>query len=596
MAKATVATTVFNSGQISPLLFERKDAPFYQGAFRYGRNFLATVQGSIIKRPGTRFVYPAKNTLVQAGNAIRLIPFVFNSEQGYALEFGAGYVRFFLRGSNNELGVLVDGNGDIVEVATPYSADDLPRIQYAQQADQLWLVHPSHPIQVLSRKSAIDWEIAEYETVGGPLLNRNIDEDVTFLSVSLTLGNTVATPKLYALSEVQKGSTVEFAFNHDGNSKNPSLLPQVGQTLSIRVQVSGFQPWQPDSQNRTPQKKYRVGRTAYYARNVYLNVSDPNAVYSDVNPPVHTKDVASDGKIDWKYLHSGEGSIRVTDTGTLANGGIYVIGTVETANLPLKETKPEDGIAETADNWGDAKGEIITTDWALGAMSPSTGYPSTVSFFQQRLWLSGIRQQPQTVWASHIDKYNTFTLGSNDDEGVQFTIASDQVDLIQWLVPTRMLIAGTPSSEFSIRANQSNAAITPSNINVAPETAYGCEPDVQPLRAGSSVFYVERGGKKLRESRFNYDIDGLVADDRTIYAEDIFIADDGEYGRMTALALQRTPIPILWTSLSNGILAGMSYERGQEVHGWHLHDLGGKVVGMCVIPDRYHKEDRMGSG
>ena len=40
------------------------------------------------------------------------------------------------------------------------------------------------------------------------------------------------------------------------------------------------------------------------------------------------------------------------------------------------------------------------TDWKLGAFSATTGYPSCVSFFEQRLVFAGTTQQPQTMFFS----------------------------------------------------------------------------------------------------------------------------------------------------------------------------------------------------
>ena len=41
-----------------------------------------------------------------------------------------------------------------------------------------------------------------------------------------------------------------------------------------------------------------------------------------------------------------------------------------------------------------------TTDWALGAFSDTTGYPSCVSFYEQRLVFAGTEAQPQTLYFS----------------------------------------------------------------------------------------------------------------------------------------------------------------------------------------------------
>jgi hypothetical protein len=39
-----------------------------------------------------------------------------------------------------------------------------------------------------------------------------------------------------------------------------------------------------------------------------------------------------------------------------------------------------------------------STDWALGAFSDTTGYPSCVTFFEQRLVFAATLSQPQTLY------------------------------------------------------------------------------------------------------------------------------------------------------------------------------------------------------
>ncbi len=49
-----------------------------------------------------------------------------------------------------------------------------------------------------------------------------------------------------------------------------------------------------------------------------------------------------------------------------------------------------------------------TTDWALGAWSKTTGYPSCVSFFEQRLVFAGTTENPQTLYFSKSGDYENF--------------------------------------------------------------------------------------------------------------------------------------------------------------------------------------------
>lgn len=78
-----------NSGELSPLLDGRVDKEFYAAGARTLENFIPTVQGPIIQRSGNGYVKEVKNSAQKT----LLIPFQFNVEQAYALEFGDLYMR-----------------------------------------------------------------------------------------------------------------------------------------------------------------------------------------------------------------------------------------------------------------------------------------------------------------------------------------------------------------------------------------------------------------------------------------------------------------------------------------------------------------------
>ena len=77
----------FTKGEISPELESRFDLPAYQAALRRATNVKIRRTGGISKRMGTRFVSECLSGV--AG----LLNFQFSDDQGYALEFGQGYMR-----------------------------------------------------------------------------------------------------------------------------------------------------------------------------------------------------------------------------------------------------------------------------------------------------------------------------------------------------------------------------------------------------------------------------------------------------------------------------------------------------------------------
>lgn len=78
----------FSKGEISPELQSRFDISIYNAALRQARNVRVLRTGGVAKRMGLRFVAECLSS-----SAVRLLPFQFSDEQGYALEFGQAYMR-----------------------------------------------------------------------------------------------------------------------------------------------------------------------------------------------------------------------------------------------------------------------------------------------------------------------------------------------------------------------------------------------------------------------------------------------------------------------------------------------------------------------
>ncbi|MEL5315742.1 hypothetical protein PTR49_05615 [Serratia ureilytica] len=146
--RANLIKTNFTAGEISPRLMGRVDIARYANGAKRIENAVCVVQGGVIRSPGTRFAAAAKFGDQRA----RLIPYIFNREQAYILEFGNGYVRFFQNGAQ-----LVNGNNSPYEISSPFSADMLPAVKYVQGADTMFLVHPSVKPHRLQRRGQLDW-------------------------------------------------------------------------------------------------------------------------------------------------------------------------------------------------------------------------------------------------------------------------------------------------------------------------------------------------------------------------------------------------------------------------------------------------------
>ena len=212
------------------------------------------------------------------------------------------------------------------------------------------------------------------------------------------------------------------------------------------------------------------------------------------------------------------------------------------------------------------------TDWSLGAFSETTGFPSCVTFFEQRLVFAATLNNPQTIYFSKSGDYENMdaNIGGTvaDDDAVVYTIASNQVNAIRFLSPTRTLIIGTAGGEFAVYGGGDNDAITPTNIIIKKQSNFGGA-NVDAVPVGNATLFLQRAKRKIRELAYNFDVDGYIAPDLTILAEHI------TKGGITQMAYQEEPLSIVYAVREDGELVALTYQRDQQVVAWHRHIFGG---------------------
>jgi hypothetical protein len=253
----------------------------------------------------------------------------------------------------------------------------------------------------------------------------------------------------------------------------------------------------------------------------------------------------------------------------------------------LKITARTDTTHVTANFIGpNASATTAVTGWRLGAFSETTGYPSVVTFFEQRLVFAATTSRPQSMFFSVSADYNNHAPTDNDgnvldDSGFVYTIATDQVNTIRWMRAGRVLSVGTAGGEFVVSQGDQNSPLSPTNTRVVRQTTFGSAA-VTPPQVGNSVLFLQRANRKIREYAFQFESDAYTAPDLAILSEHI------TEGGVVDMAYQQEPDSVVWMVRSDGVLLGMTYERAQDVVGWHRHIIGGvdtKIESVAVIPN-----------
>jgi hypothetical protein len=158
-----------------------------------------------------------------------------------------------------------------------------------------------------------------------------------------------------------------------------------------------------------------------------------------------------------------------------------------------------------------------------------------------------------------------------DSDGFVYTIGDDQVNDIQWLSAGRILMIGTSGAEHSLTGGtaSSYAPVSPSNVTIKRESKIGSRTNVRAHRVGNAILYISKSGLKCRELNYDFGIDSYISRDVTIFND--HITQSG----MVDCDFQDEPDPTLWCVRNDGKLVGFSYEKTQQVEGWHRHTLGG---------------------
>ena len=569
MARANPIQSNFNGGELSPTVEGRVDINKYTNGCYRMRGFIPLVQGPARRRSGTRYVATVKDSAERSW----LAPFKFSDDAAFVLEFADGAVRFFTDHGQLETGTVTAWSGatayvigdmassggvnyycilghtnhappnatywyampanDIYEIPAPWAVADLTkadgtfRLWLEQSGDVIYITHPDYATRKLTRFGNTNWQISTLDVKAGPFIGVDPDETRTvYASAATGTGITLT------------ASSSIFTSDHVG-----SLF-----LLETKL-VDSVKQWE-------VAKAITINAERRSDGNVYKAL---NSGTTGTVKPTHTEGAKYDGDngVQWQYQHSGYGWVRIT----------AAAGTTATADVI--STLPSNTVGS-----GNP-----TTRWSFAEFSEERGYPSHCTFFRERLWLF---RQTQ-AWASVSADFENFAARDGadvtPDMGISINIASDEINDIAWVAPGNKLLIGTVGNEFAIGELSAGDPLGPGNVQAQVQTSHGSR-QVRPVRVNDSTLFAQKSGRKLREIRFTFESDGYSTTDLTVLSEHV------TKGQLTQLAYQQEPHSIVWGQGNDGSLLGFTFNREQDVLGWHQHPIGGDgvVESIAVIP------------
>uniref|UniRef100_A0A6M3JC27 Putative tail tubular protein n=1 Tax=viral metagenome TaxID=1070528 RepID=A0A6M3JC27_9ZZZZ len=223
-------------------------------------------------------------------------------------------------------------------------------------------------------------------------------------------------------------------------------------------------------------------------------------------------------------------------------------------------------------------GTTATYLWAEGAWSNYRGFPRAVCFYQNRLFLAGTAYQPNMLWGSQSSDFENMSLGSGlDNEAIAREIGAAGQNPIMWIKDKKGIYAGTTGAVIKIGTPGSKYVLTPSTISSERAVETGaCS--IQPGLTGSSIVYVDRNRRKVRDLKYDVASDDMLSPDLTIFSDDITEPN------ILEMAWQKRPDERGWFVRGDGNMVTLSYNPAQGVEAWTEIVTDGNYVSVCVIP------------
>ncbi len=636
MPKVNKLQASFNSGEISKLVEGRTDSERYDAAMALCQNYIPTVQGPLLRRPGTKYV----NNVKDPSKMPALIPFQFSATQNYMLEFGERYVRFY----TNEGQILTSSNsfsiagfygppggqaifpftavrpspvvgpgeaiitssviaaGAILELATPYLASDVNGIKVSQKQDTLYLSHPAYSLSKLQRVGLNLWDLKQVMLQDGPYLPLNSYKtvgDSTRVSLNPTAPKimTVSTGSSTVISNAvtagsSVGVTITTATAHGFSNGDKVFVQGVFGSTELNNVTSGNLVAGFSVTNSTAnQAAWTVTNVTPTAMDLSGAVLSNAYVGSGLISPALFQLIQGSSYSYWNDVQLGTGISGTTQVvtrtiGLINNGTRYWghINQVFDAAHAQVYLGPDQSLPNTS---------TITT-WQLGVYNKMSGYPAASCFHQDRLILAGCPGLPQEIDGSMSGSYEVFSasgssLQVNNNNALQFGLNSQDLNAIRWVKSnTQGLLAGTQSAEWAITPSTQSPALYPTNIKADQVTFFGsCDADA--VQAGTAALYIQRAQRKIRELLYFWQAGNFRSTDLSELSDHLSLPS------LVKLAVQKEVLPIVWGLRSDGNLLSMSYSRDDEKlrAGWARHQLGGAsdsagtapiVKSMAVIP------------
>ncbi|MBL4693565.1 MAG: hypothetical protein JKY92_09585 [Magnetovibrio sp.] len=320
-------------------------------------------------------------------------------------------------------------------------------------------------------------------------------------------------------------------------------------------------------------------------------------VHPDVKPKKITRDKAGTWSIvDWTYFVKDKvkyqpyhkfANDEVTMAASGTSGSITLTASAAVFDLTkhvgtrfrLQKKEVEiTAVASATSATALVKATLAATaaskDWEEQAFSDVRGWPTSICYHQDRMVIGGSRDLPNRLWMSKSSDLVNFDLATGlDDEAIEFSILSDQVNAIRAVFSGRHLQIFTSGAEWMVTGEP----LTPSNIQLKRQTRVGSPLDrtVRPSDVDGATVFVSRIGDELREFLFTDSEQAYRSGDlATLSRHMVNTPQDQEYD---------SPRRHMHIIMQDGTMSSLTLYRNEKVSAWSQQLTAGKFVSLALV-------------
>lgn len=203
-----------------------------------------------------------------------------------------------------------------------------------------------------------------------------------------------------------------------------------------------------------------------------------------------------------------------------------------------------------------------------------TSWPGVGTIFQGRLWLGSTANEPSTFWGSQSGSLEDFTVAATPvPSDAILAISMERFGRITWMEGTKNLVLGSTTGEYLVVAD--SGLLQPGDVNIERQSAYGSK-RIQAVQVNERLFYVSSDGRKIRSMYFEFATNNWVSDDI------LFLSEHLSEAVITDMRWAPNPDNLLWVLLEDGTMISCTYERSNNIQGWHRHDTDGLFHDIAV--------------